>query len=222
VLQQYLAAPFGLSGRTLVEEQAERDRKRVAVIETELAPVLTSYLSGAIELAEFKRKVDGISKQHPYWGFRGAKGQMFFNLVVKTAGGQKEGDLQLKSALVVPSDEKIASSRIDAFASYVKLIGQHHIEIGGDAVVRSLAACHFSYPTSGRFKKGIFGPVYHTNNVNTMVDLNLWQPAEDLSDNYLTYKHIHEELARLFSSEAGRPFSLYDVEHVFWFKGGSP
>ena len=55
-----------------------------------------------------------------------------------------------------------------------------------------------------------------------MIDLNLWQPADDLADDYVTYKHLHEELAELFTRESGMPFDLYKVEHVFWFKGGNP
>jgi hypothetical protein len=55
-----------------------------------------------------------------------------------------------------------------------------------------------------------------------MTDMNLWQPSEEPAADYITYKHIHEELARLFTKETGRQFGLYEVEHVFWFKGGNP
>jgi hypothetical protein len=55
-----------------------------------------------------------------------------------------------------------------------------------------------------------------------MSDLNLWRFTEDLAEDYLSYKHVHEELALLFTREASRPQTLYDVEHVFWFKGGNP
>ena len=65
-------------------------------------------------------------------------------------------------------------------------------------------------------------PVFYTNSVNTMIDLNLWQPTDELAGDYLTYKHIHEDLASVFTRQAGRKFGLYDVEHVFWFKGGNP
>jgi hypothetical protein len=64
--------------------------------------------------------------------------------------------------------------------------------------------------------------VFYTNSVNKMTDLNLWQPTEELAADYLAFKHIHEELARVFTQESGRPFGLYDVEAVFWFKGGNP
>jgi hypothetical protein len=65
-------------------------------------------------------------------------------------------------------------------------------------------------------------PVYYTSSVNTMIDLNLWQPTEDLADDYIAFKHLHEELAEVFTKASGKPFDLYAVEHVFWFKGGNP
>lgn len=61
--------------------------------------------------------------------------------------------------------------------------------------------------------------MYYTNSVNTMIDLNLWQPSDEIAEDYIAYKHIQEELAALFSQESKRPFDLYGVEHVFWFKG---
>jgi hypothetical protein len=55
-----------------------------------------------------------------------------------------------------------------------------------------------------------------------MTDLNIWQPSEDIAEDYLDFKRIHEALAKLFSESSKRSFGLYDVEHVFWFKGGNP
>jgi hypothetical protein len=55
-----------------------------------------------------------------------------------------------------------------------------------------------------------------------MIDLNLWQPGEDQAENYIRFKRIHEELAAAFTRESGRKFGHYEVEHVFWFKGGNP
>ena len=49
-------------------------------------------------------------------------------------------------------------------------------------------------------------PVYYTNSVNTMIDLNLWQPSEELADDYVAYKHIQEELAALFTQASRAAF----------------
>jgi hypothetical protein len=55
-----------------------------------------------------------------------------------------------------------------------------------------------------------------------MIDLNLWQPTDDLAEDYITFKQLHEELAVAFTKASGKPFDLYGVEHVFWFNGGNP
>ena len=54
-----------------------------------------------------------------------------------------------------------------------------------------------------------------------MGDLNLWQPNGDLAQDYLEYKRVHET-SHKFTEASGTSFTLYDVEHVFWFKGGNP
>src|SRR5207244_1289055 len=39
---------------------------------------------------------------------------------------------------------------------------------------------------------------------------------------YISYKHLYEELVREFTREGKKQFGLYEVEHVFWFLGGNP
>src|ERR1035441_8163412 len=106
VVNEYLSAPPGPEGRTPVELEAEVDAARVKFIETKLKPLLAGYLAGKVPLADFKSKVDGINKlrvdgidrRTELWGFKGVKGQMFFNLVVNSADDAEECDQELKSA----------------------------------------------------------------------------------------------------------------------------
>jgi hypothetical protein len=223
VLHEYLSAPAGPDGRPPTAVQHERDEKRVEVIEQHLLPLLRSYLSGEVPLADFKRRVDGINKQNEYWGFKGIKGQMFFNVLVNSADNEKDCDSELKAAITVPESEDIAASRIRTFASYVKRTGDHHIKAGGDARgAPKLGSVPFFLSYFWQVQDRETWTVYYTNSVNTMTDLNLWQPTGELADDYLQYKHIHEELCEIYKGETNKPFGLYDVEHVFWFKGGNP
>lgn len=133
VLHEYEAAPAGPDGRSPIAVQSERDELRKAIIESELRPLVGQYLTGELALPEFKRRVDGINKQNQLWGFKGVKGQMFFNILVNTADDEKECDSELKAAVAVPENEDIAASRIKTFSSYVNRIRNHHVEGGGDA-----------------------------------------------------------------------------------------
>lgn len=223
VMREYLAAPASPDGRTRVQVDAAWDKQRVEVIEEQLKPMVSGYLEGRIPLATFKPAVDGINKRNELWGFKGIKGQMFFNMVVNTADDPAECDQELKSALAAPASEQLALSRIRTFASYVGRLGKQWIEAGNTGHGAPKAgSIPFFLSYFWQIQDRDVWPVYYTNGVNTMVDLNLWQPSEDLAEDYIRYKQLHEELAALFTQAAGQRFGLYEVEHVFWFKGGNP
>ena len=134
-MQDYLTAPEQTELRPSTESSKRGfplDEERAKVIEEQLKPLVNSYLVGDIKLEESKSAIDGINKRHSYWGFRGIKEQMFFNLVVKVAIDLDECDEELKAAIKAPESEKIASSRIKTFGSYVKRIGQDWVEAGND------------------------------------------------------------------------------------------
>ena len=147
---------------------------------------------------------------------------MFFNLVVNNADDLSECDQELKTALVEPDNVQIASSRIKTFASYIKRRGDQWVEAGNTRHGSpKLGSIPFFLSYFWQIQNRDVWPVYYTNSVQTMSDLNLWQPSGELSDDHLRYKEIHEELAELFSKASGRHFGLYEVEHVFWYKGGN-
>ncbi|MGB8261898.1 MAG: hypothetical protein WCE75_16160, partial [Terracidiphilus sp.] len=222
-LNEYLAAPSSEFGKTLVQEQAAHDAKRVALIEKELKPLLASYLSGSLELGEFKSRIDGINKRNGLWGFKGIKGQMFFNMVVNVADNEEECNQELKAAIAVPQSEQLASSRIKTFQSYVRRLSEQWVANGNTRYgAPKTGSILFFLSYFWQVQDRNTWPVYYTNAVQTLSDLNIWQPSEDLSNDYLEFKRIHEELARLFGEKAKRNFTLYDVEHVFWLKGGNP
>jgi hypothetical protein len=231
VVNEYLSAPPGPEGRTPVELEAEVDAARVKFIETKLKPLLAGYLAGKVPLADFKPKVDGINKlrvdgvdrRTELWGFRGVKGQMFFNMVVNSADDSEECDQELKSALAVPANEQVASSRIKTFLSYIKRSGEQWVGGGNTRYGAPKAgSVPFFLSYFWQIQDREVWPVYYTSAVQAMTDLNIWQPSEDIAEDYLAFKRMHEILAKLFSETSGRTFGLYDVEHVFWFKGGSP
>jgi hypothetical protein len=223
LLNEYLNAPADSEGVTPRARMEQVDRERISLIDGTLAPLLTSYLSGGTELDEFKTKVDGINKRNELWGFKGIKGQMFFNMVVNVAETKEECDAELKAAIVEPTNDEMAKSRIRTFASYVKRLGDRLVDLGGSKHARpKVGSVPFFLSYFWQIQNRSMWPVYYTNTVQTLVDSNLWAPKDELADDYIDYKSLHMELAELFSRETGRPMSLYDVEHVFWVKGGNP
>lgn len=220
VLKEYIGAPSGPDGKTPIESYKLWDKERVGVIDNDLKPLLERYLSGNVSLSEFKSQVDGINKRNNLWGFRGIKGQMFFNMVVNVADDQNECDQELKAALSVPANEQIASSRIKTFASFVKRLGDQWVESGKTGYGRpKVSSVPFFLSYFWQIHDRDVWPAYYTNTIQMMTDLNLWQPSEDIAQDYLSFKRIHEELIDLFNKNSGQLFDLYKVEHVFWFKG---
>jgi hypothetical protein len=223
VMHEYLSAPPDKDGLSPADISHGGDKERIKVIDQQLDPLLTKYLEGNASLAEFKSKTDSINKRNSLWGFKGIKGQMFFNMVVNVADDIDECDQECKAAIAVPANDKIASSRIKTFISYVKRLGDQWVEAGNTRHgCPKVGSIPFFLSFFWQIKDRKTWPVYYTNSVNTMVDLNLWQPSGDFAEDYLTFKQIHEELAVYFSEVSGKIFDLYEVEHVFWYRGGNP
>jgi hypothetical protein len=63
-------------------------------------------------------------------------------------------------------------------------------------------------------------PVYYTNSVQTMSKMSLWEESGEVGTDYTAYKALHFILLDEFSKSARKTMTLYDVEHVFWFKAG--
>ena len=223
IMRQYLNAPPNKDGKTPAQISENGDKERATLIDSTLKPLLADYLSGKVPLDIFKPKNDGINKEHRRWGFQGIKGQMFFNLVVNGSGNAAECDKELKAAIAVPGDEDAARNQINTFASYVRRIGDEHVKAGGSKQGRPKpSSIPFFLSYFWQVQDRQTWPIYYTNAVKTMNALRIWQPGSDLAENYIAFKHLYEELAQKFAVASGKPFGLYDVEHVFWFIGEHP
>jgi hypothetical protein len=220
-LELYLSAPPMPDGRTPVEVEAELDRNRVEVIERLLKPLIDKFVSGVLSVGEFKKQIDSTNKQNQYWGFSGIKGQMFFNMLVKTASDTEELTKQLQASIRAPTDEAEASAMLRSFQDYIARVGEKFVAAGGEAYNKPKAGSvsfFLSYFWQVQYRE--VWPVFYTNTVQMIEDMNLWEATGDSGEDYLAYKSLHNILKNAFSEKSGRLFTLYDVEHVFWFRSG--
>jgi hypothetical protein len=221
VMREYLEAK-GPDQRPLSVVQGDRDRQRLELIGKVLCPLVNSYLGGKLPLANFKTEIDSINKKNEYWGFKGIKGQMFFNMVVNVSPNETEVDQELRAAIIAPTTEEQATVQLTRFGSYVRRLGEAFVEAGGSLHGRpKVGSSPFFLSYFWQIQQPQKWPAYYTNSVQVMTDLNLWTPSDNLATDYVAFKRFHEELAVLFSRESGKSFGLYDVEHVFWFVGGN-
>ncbi|WP_233809012.1 hypothetical protein [Paraburkholderia sp. HP33-1] len=218
-LENYLSgAPNPQTGKTPVAECLELDENRKEIIAALLLPVLEKFLDGSMPLASFKTEIDRTNKRNIFWGFKGIKGQMFFNLLYNTCVDEAELTAELKSALPVPTDETVAKSRIRNFASYVRRIGDDFVTNGGSKHGRpKVSSIPFFLSYFWQILAPDRWPIYYTNSVQVLSDLNLYRPSDDLGDAYVDYVELHVEFRDLFQLQTGTPFTFYDVEHVWWY-----
>lgn len=220
-LRAYLKAPPIQDGRTPVEIEAELDVNRVTVIESTLRSLLIGYLAKSFSVVDFKRQIDGVNKQNQHWGFSGIKGQMFFNMLVKVNEDLSQLDDQLRSAIREPKNDDDAAKSLRKFNAYVVQLGKSFVDGGGEPRSKPKpSSIPFFLSYFWQIQDPDIWPVYYTSTVQMIETMNLWQATGEIGEDYLTYKRLHKTLAELFSEEANRKFTLYDVEHVFWFKSG--
>jgi hypothetical protein len=203
--------------------QKERDGKRLELIQNKLLPLVNSFLKGEISIGLFKSQIDSLNKRNPLWGFSAINGQMFFNMLLKSADSEEECSAELKAAIAKPDSDDIAKSRLKNLLSYVNRLGEKVIESGGSAHSKPRpGSIPFFVSYFWQIQAPDCWPVYYNSSVTVLTDNNWWQPSEDLADNYIQFKQLHEELAALFGVAGSPTHGLYDVEHVFWYKGGNP
>lgn len=219
VLRSYQASPPDPeTNLTLVEEDIRLDRDRRALIKDHLAPLVARFLAGGVPLAEFKSEIDRTNKRNEHWGFKGVKGQMFFNMLFNASADEAELTVELRAAIAVPESDDMAKSRLRNFTSYVRRIGEDWVEGGGSKHSRpNPASIPFFLSYFWQIQAIERWPVFYTSSVQALSNWNLYQPAPDLAEAYIAYVHLHNELQALFSATTRRPFTLYDIEHVWWY-----
>ncbi|MDP2897367.1 MAG: hypothetical protein Q8Q12_12565 [bacterium] len=215
-MREYLSAPVGPQAEPPLLRYKAALRKRRNLIESELCPLIAAYLNDEVALAQFKSRVASINARHKIWAFKGS-GQRFFNMLLNVAGDPVECDRELKAALPPPPGEEIASGRIERFVGYVKRVRDQWV-----GARRSLRQCPkigsvlFFLSYFWQIQHFPAWPVYYPISVRRMGDLGLWRPSGDLPEDFLTFKHIQEELAAAFTEASGEPFDLVRVEGVLY------
>ena len=201
VMEEYLSAPADEDRLTPSEESHKIDQDRIKVIKNQLDPLLAEYLEGHVPLPDFRLKIDSISKRQQHWGFKGIKGQMFFNMVIKVSEDMDECDQEIKAAIALPANEQMASSRIKTFKSYVKRLGDEWVEAGNTRHgCPKVGSIPFFLSYFWQIKDYKTWPVYYTNSVNTMSDLNIWQSTGDIAEDYIIFRQFQPVYRAIFYS----------------------
>jgi hypothetical protein len=191
------------------------DSKRLEAIGT-LKMIMKDFITGAIDLAEFKTDIDSFNKQNNLWGFTSIKGQMFFNLLLKTCETveqtQKLTKL-MKQCVAEPKDLPDALSKIEALDKYVSAIFDKAPDKRKTPNPGSV--CYFlSY--FWQIHNSEIWPVMYSSMIVSFTDIGLWQESKSQKESYETFFNLNEEIKQILSQHTNRAISNWEAEHCFW------
>lgn len=191
------------------------DGKRLEAIEI-LKIIIQDFLTDKIDIAEFKLDIDSFNKQNNFWGFTSIKGQMFFNLLLKTSEG--EGKLEkltvlLKQCVTQPKDLSDALNKIEALDKYV-------------SAIFNTASDKRRAPNPGSI--GYFlsyfwqihdhqqWPIMYSSMIVSFTDIGLWENPKSHKEAYKEFYNLNEEVKLILSKHVGNSISNWEAEHAFW------
>lgn len=188
----------------------EFDKERLETLKN-VKSILEDFFKETISLEEFKKRIDSLNKQNPYWGFRGINGQMFFNMLYKSSSDKKALKNLLIEILIIPKDIKDAKGKINKIIDFIKISTK---EIDKRKLPRVKSVLFFaSYFWQIQGPK--LWPIFYSSMEQTLLDLGILEQKEDLADYYEEFYKLNMELLSLFK-EKYSDADLWFVEHVFW------
>lgn len=201
------------------------DSKRLEAITT-LKIIVQDFISGAIDIAEFKTDIDSFNKQNNFWGFTSIKGQMFFNLLLKTSDGEEQNQKLtklLKQCVAEPANLQDALSKIEALDKYVSSIFNKAPD--KRKAPNPGSVCYFlSY--FWQIHNSQVWPVMYSSMIVSFTDIGLWQEAKTQKESYENFYNLNEEIKQILSKHTNKAISNWEAEHSFWnfrtVKGSTP
>ncbi len=191
------------------------DKKRLDAIET-LNIVIDDFLIDKIDIAEFKTDIDSFNKQNNLWGFRSIKGQMFFNLLLKTTTTEAQNKRLtklLKECITEPKNITDALSKIEALDKYTSSIFNKAPNKRKAPNPHSI--CYFlSY--FWQIHDYQHWPIMYSSVIGSFTHIGLWQDSAASKQDYNTFYNLNEEIKQIFSSHTGKNINNWEAEHAFW------
>ncbi len=191
------------------------DSKRLEAI-VALKIMLQNFISGTTDIAEFKTNIDSYNKQNNYWGFTSIKGQMFFNLLVKTSDTDEQTQKLtklLKQCITEPINLQDALSKIDALDKYVSAIFNKVPD--KRKAPNPGSVCYFlSY--FWQIHNSQVWPVMYSSIIVSFTDIGLWQESKTQKESYENFFNLNEEIKQILSNHTNRTITNWEAEHSFW------
>lgn len=191
------------------------DEKRIESIDV-IKIIISDFLTGKIDTSEFKTDIDSYNKQNNLWGFTSIKGQMFFNLLLKTNGTDdqlRKVTKVLKDTISEPHDLTDGLRKIEVleqFCNNIFLKAKDKRKAPNPGSV-----CYFlSYFWQiHNYQKW---PIMYSSIIVSLTDLGLWKEQNSQKEAYYNFFSLNEEIKKILSAYTKKNISNWEAEHAFW------
>jgi len=191
------------------------DEKRIKAIDI-LKIIIEDFLTDEIDIAEFKTDIDSFNKQNNLWGFTSIKGQMFFNLLLKTCETEEQNKKLtklLKDTIEEPKSLADALTKIDALDKYASFIFNKAPD--KRKAPNPGSVCYFlSYFWQiHNYKQW---PIMYSSIIASFTDIGLWSEPLTHKDTYHTFYNLNEEVKKILADYTKKSINNWEAEHAFW------
>jgi hypothetical protein len=191
------------------------DARRLPAISA-IKSIISDFLIGAIDVAEFKTRNDSYNKKNNFWGFTAVKGQMFFNLLVKASdasGRTTELSSLLRKTISLPGNLQEGLGKINDLKLFVSSLFENAID-KRKAPNPGSVGYFLSYFWQIQDHKS--WPIIYSSMILSFEELGFWEQPASQSESYREFYLINEEIKRIISNFTKTEITNWDVEHCFW------
>ncbi|MCW3805729.1 restriction endonuclease FokI C-terminal domain-containing protein [Plebeiibacterium marinum] len=185
-----------------------------------LQGIISQFQNDEIDIREFKTSIDSYNKRNNLWGFTAIKGQMFFNLLVRTAGENLTSLTKLiQEVILLPGTLNEAVKKIKMLESYcldIRNKATDKRKVPNSSSVGYFLSYFWSIADYSKW------PIYYTSQLQAYEALNIWEDKNDQQENYKNFYNLNEEIKSVLSDYSKQELTNWDVEHAFWNYNGNP
>lgn len=194
------------------EEADEQRRERLPLLQDHL----DDFVRGETELKEFKSEIDSQNKQYPFWGFKGMNGMMFFNMIHKSAGDERQSELAtlLRKVLLPPDNTAETKEKIRSIEGFVEQLRNEADDL---RKAPRLGSIPYFISYFWQIADPDTYPIYYTSMVRVLSDLAIWEPSDDLAASYVEFWDLNEEIRGVLTDYGDQEIHLWTIEHAFWY-----
>lgn len=191
----------------------EIDNKRIEAIK-DIKTIIEEFFSGNTNIHEFKTDLDSYNKQNNLWGFTAAKGQMFFNQLVRTSEQSIDKlTTLLKKVIEEPADLKEALTKIESLEEYCEEIFRKAKDKRKAPNPKSVGYFLSYFWQIYNHEKW---PVFYSSIVVAFTDVGLWKETASQKEAYEYFYTLNEEVKKILEGYSKKTVSNWDAEHAFW------